>query len=296
MSDRAKGTAASLGAAFFAASFYIPFKAASVDNPRAAVVVSMLLCAAVLNSATWMARGSGGRWMRPVALVAVVGLAVFTILGNIGLAAALAIQEPAVTATVVHTQLFFVAVLEWIALRHRITWRFAVGAIIAIGGFAAMQLEGAGLDSANTIGVLWALLAAGSFGVMHVITRAVIARIDPVSVNALRLWLAVAVLLCVPGTAGEVTELGLEAWAFAVAAAVLGPFLSRLLLMLSVRFISASETSLINMINPLFAFVLGFAAFGTIPTGREIIGGLIILGGVMLPIWSTATARSREAP
>jgi drug/metabolite transporter (DMT)-like permease len=294
MSDRGKGAIAAVVAALLAAGFYIPFKAAGAANSRLVIVLAMLLCAAGLNSVTALVRGARGRAFRPVALVTAAVLGVFTVLGNFGVASALAIQEPAVTATVIHTQLLFVAVLELVFLGNPITRRFAIGAVIALAGFAVMQLAGGGVGSASTIGVLWALLASISFAVMHVFTRAVIERIDPVAVNAFRLWIAVAALLCIPGNAAGLVELDSSAWWLCFAAAFLGPFLSRLAIMASVRFIAASDATLLTMVNSLFAFVLGYAAFRTLPAGYEIAGGLIIIAGVLVPMWPTA--RSRAAP
>ena len=296
MSDRGKGALAAVVAALLAAGFFIPFKAAGADNPRFVVVLAMLAVAAVLNTVVGLIRGGQGRALRPVALVTALVLGVFTVLGNFGVASALQVQEPAVTATVVHTQLLFVAVLEFVFLSHPITRRFAVGALVSIGGFAIMQLGSDGVADASTAGVLWALLASASFAIMHVVTRAVIQRIDPVSVNAFRLWIAVIALLCIPGNASGLFELDGTGWALAGAAAFLGPFLSRLCIMAAVKYIPASEASLLTMVNPLFAFALGFAAFQTLPTGTEIIGGVIILAGVLVPTWPTATARSRAAP
>lgn len=292
LSDRGKGALAAVGATSLAAGFFIPFKAAGADHPRAVVVLAMLLCAAMLNSVTGLVRGASGRAFRRISLVTAVVLGVFTVLGNFGVASALSVQEPAVTATVIQTQLFFVAGLELVFLGNPISGRFALGALVAIGGFAMMQLGGGGLGSASFAGVLWALLASGSFAIMHVFTRAVIQRIDPVAVNAFRLWIAVAALLCIPGNAAGLAGLDSGGWLLAAGAAFLGPFLSRLCLMAAVRYISASETSLVTMVGPLFAFVFGFAAFRTIPSGHEIFGGLIILAGVLVPMWARAR-RSR---
>ena len=55
--------------------------------------------------------------------------------------------------------------------------------------------------------------------------------------------------------------------------------------MASVKFIAASEASLLTMSTPLFAFVLGYLVFGTTPLGHEIVGGLIIMAGVLVPLW-----------
>jgi drug/metabolite transporter (DMT)-like permease len=285
MSSRGKGVGAALLAALFGAAYYIPFKALGAEVSRPAAVLALVLCAAVLNSAT--AIGRRGRPSRAVSvrltLVAAVILGILSVAGNLGVALALAVQEPAVTSVIVHTQILFVVAAEWWLLDHRITVRFAIGAALTVAGFVVMQLGGSA-EGASVAGVLWALLAAFSFAMMHVYTRAVIDRISAVAVNALRLWLAAAAMLAFPGVVGELLGLGWWGWGLAAAAAFAGPFLSRLFLMASVRFIPASQVSLLGMTNPLFAFVLGFAAFAALPTGYETVGGAIILIGVVLPL------------
>ena len=285
-------------AALLAAAFLIPYKAAGTLGSRSAIVAAMLLCAAVLNTMTGVAKRGGKPIASRVSLLTIAGLGVLTVTGNIGMAAALSYQEPAVTAVLLQVQIFLVAGIEWAVLRERITGRFAVGAAIALGGFALMQLGSGGM-SAHAIGVAWAMVAALSFACMHVLTRAVIHRIDAVWVNAFRLWLASAVLLSWPGTASAAAALSLEAWLLCAAAALLGPMLSRLCLMWSVRYIPASRATLVAMAGPLFALALGLAAFGVIPTARELGGGALILVGVAIPLvamTSRAAARSGTGP
>jgi drug/metabolite transporter (DMT)-like permease len=145
----------------------------------------------------------------------------------------------------------------------------------------------------DEIGVLWALGAALGFGLMHVVTRRVIARIQPVLVNALRLWLSVAILVLLPGRAGEMAGLPRDAWLLAGTAALFGPFLARIAIMSSVRHIQASHASLITLLTPVFAFPLELIVLGTRPGRLEVIGGAIILAGIAIPAMEMAR-RSRE--
>jgi drug/metabolite transporter (DMT)-like permease len=125
---------------------------------------------------------------------------------------------------------------------------------------------------------------------MHVTTRKVIRRIDPVFVNALRLWLAVGLMVMLPGRLAGALALDLHTWALVAAAAFLGPFLSRLCLMYAVRHISASRSSLVTLAAPVFAFVLGFLVLGIAPTVRELLGGALITAGIALPLLERVAA------
>lgn len=283
MTDIRKGTLLACAASLLAAGFYIPQKAATGHGAVDVVVITMLLVAAVLNTVTALGQREALRLDR-ITLTAAAVLGGLTVVGNIGMTRALTMNSAGITAVLVQTQILFVAVASWLFLGERITARFAVGAAIALGGFVTMRMASADAGSASTAGMLWALLASVSFGTMHVVTRKVIARIDPVTVNALRLWVAVALLSCLPGRVEGVLEFGRTGWLYVIAAAALGPYLARINIMYAVKYIPASHSILITLITPIFAFVFGFAFFGAVPTVTEAIGAAIILAGIALPV------------
>lgn len=300
------GALLSLMAALSAAAFLIPYKqAAGTGAPRDVVVMVMLLAAAMLNTVLFLGKrlragrahaAAPRRSVRLTMIVALV-LAGFTALGNRAVAEALVHLGPGLTSVVQQTQVLFVAAASTLLLGERITPRFAAGAVIALAGFAVMRLPGQAGSALELGGMLWAVVSALSFGAMHVVTRKVIQRIDPVPVNALRLWLAVAVLACWPGRLASLGGLDTRTWALAAAAAFLGPFLGRICLMYAVRHISASHSTLLNLTSPVFAFGLGFLAFGTAPTGLELAGGALILTGIALPVLElAATTPALPAP
>ena len=283
-SDNVRGALAALASAVLAAGFLIPFKAAASRAAVVPVVIAMLVCAGVFNTVTALVqqRVQRTRVFRTPNVLAAVVLAVCTVVGNIGIISALSVQQPAITSVLLQTQILIVAATAWLFLGEAITARFAVGAAIAVAGFVVMNL-GTELR-ASTMGVMCALLAAFSFATMQVYTRSVIHRIDAVAVNAMRLWLSVVALMVVPGEAQNLIALDGTVWVLAATGAFLGPYLSRLCLMYTVKFIPASRGTLITMINPVFAFALGFLFFGAIPGTLDTVGGAMILVGIAIPV------------
>jgi len=273
-----------LSAAALGAAFLVPYKAAGELAPQPLIVLAMLACAAVLNSATALGQLRGTMRVDRVNVGVACALAGCTVVGNISVLRALATLEPAVASVVTHTQVFFVVVFAWIWLAETPSPRFALGAALALGGFGVMRLTGVGSATVTTDGVMWALLAATMWAAMQVITRRYAVRMQIVFVNAFRLWLAVGVLLVLPGTGAAVFDIGGRAWLYAAAAAFVGPFLARVCLMYAVRHITASHSTLVGLVGPVFAFGFGFAAFGTMPAPLEICGGILIVAGVAIPI------------
>ena len=71
-------------------------------------------------------------------------------------------------------------------------------------------------------------------------------------------------------------------WALAVWMIVLGTTIPFLLVVTSLKHIRASQASVIGMTEPLFATVIAWFALGEVMTIVQIIGAVIVLGGVLL--------------
>jgi drug/metabolite transporter (DMT)-like permease len=281
--NRRRGAVLAITAAIFAAGFLIAFQAASRGGPRGAVVLAMLLGAALFNGGTALVRPrTGGRPGR-VWLITVVALAAMTIAGNLGVAGALARLDAGLTSTILQTQVFVVGLGARLFLAETLTVRFLVGASIAVAGFAVLGLPDANAAAIDMTGVASALVAVASFAGMLVFTRGVIKSIDPVSVNAVRLVIAVMVLAALPGQIPALLALPADVWLQATIAAACGPFASRLCLMYALRDLGASDVKLISLLSPIFAFALAFAVYRAVPLPRELAGGALILLGVLLP-------------
>lgn len=289
MSPTRKGALLSVGSALCAALFLIPFKQANELVARDVVVMTTMLVAAVLNTTIVVARGTRGLRFDAVSLRTALVLGLLTISGNIGAALALIYVGAGVTSIVQQTQILFVAVGGYVLLGEYISRRFAFGAAIVLAGIVLIQLSShgiqGGVDSAmNTFGILGAVLSAVSFAAMHIMTRKVINRIQPVTVNAVRLWISVAILLSLPGNTDAMRHLDGQIWLLCAVAAFVGPFLARIGLMFAVKYISASHVTLITLVTPVFAFTLDFAILGTRPTLWHLLGCAIVMFGVGIPI------------
>jgi len=292
--DPRRGGALALGAASFAAVFLLAFQAASRAAPREAVVLAMLGSAALFNGglALSMPRAKN-ETSRRTTWITVGAFTVLTIGGNIGVAGALSHLGPGLTGTILQTQIFLVALGGWLFLKEKISLWFLLGAGLAFGGFVVLGLRGWGEEPIDATGVAFAMLASTSFGAMLLVTRSVITRIEPVSVNVARLSASALVLALLPGHFGAVLELPGEVWLMVVLAAACGPFASRLCLMFASKHIGASRLKMITLVSPVMAFGLEWLVLGSAPSGRELVGGGLILCGVVLPVLSSV--RSRRA-
>lgn len=293
---RGLGTALVMVSAFFGALFLIPFKAAGARAPQEAVVLGVLIGAAVLSTPIALVRSRGRLRCGRADLLAGVVLACCAVLGNIGVGGSLARLEPAVTSTILQVQIILIALAEVFFLKLRLTGALSVGIALALVGIVVVQAPWAAERAGDPVGLAWAFLAAVSFATMLLYTRMVVTRIDVITVNMLRLWLGSVMLACWPGAVAGVLAFDAWQWVLCVAAGACGLTISRLLLMWAVRHISASEAKLTGLVGPVFALVLGVLVFGSWPGPRECLGGLIILGGVALPLAAQRLRRSGGIP
>jgi drug/metabolite transporter (DMT)-like permease len=297
-----KGALLSLASALGAAIFFIPFKVAGTLVARDIVVLATLLVAALLNTLTSLRNLKPAAVFDRLSIVTAITFGVLTAIGNFGTSQALQYLGAGVTSVLQQTQILVVAAGSWVFLNERISARFAVGTAVVLGGLVVMRAPSGATAAINLSGVSWALAAAACFGSMHVITRRVIQRIQPVPVNAMRLWVAVALLLLLPGNAAELVAMDLYPWLLCALAGFVGPFLSRICTMYAVRHISASHSVLITLVGPVFAFIFDYAFLGRAPTTLELVGGAVVLAGVGIPLLELAgqrglwPGRSRHSP
>lgn len=274
----------------------IPWKIANEVGDPAISVLLLLAVAASANTGlvlgqrlvTGSLRFRLGRTEVGVAVV----LATVTLLGN--LASGWAIQDltPALHNVLLRTDVLIVALLGWVLLAEQVERRFWIGTAVAGLGLVMLQgpIEDGGFLALARSGTGMAIGAAVCFSAMAIITRRYIHDIDPVAVNALRLWLSVA--LWFPfNPVPDFTAIPGEQILYSTLAAIFGPFLGRLMLMISARHVEARITTLATLTTPVMTLVLAFVLLADWPAPNELVGGAIMIAGIAIPL-----LRARRGP
>jgi drug/metabolite transporter (DMT)-like permease len=285
MSDDRKGLLLSLLGCLASAFYLTSYKvAAGLGDTKDAVFV-MMVSAAVLNSLTSTLQSRGQAPFpsdRKSILISVV-LAGLTLAGNQYAVDAVARISAPLTSVVQQTQVLFVALMGRVFLGDTVGPRFWVGAAVAVLGASVLHVGPTNQGSVDAAGMAMAVGSAACFSAMNVLTRKYIHQIRPVAVNALRLWMSVALWLAlerrVPSSAGTTSFL-----VAAALAGVFGPFLSRTAIMYSLKYLPPTRTTLIGLITPAITLVPAFLAFGTVPSGRELLGGTLMIAGIAIPL------------
>ncbi len=289
--EQRRGFFWALAATLGIASFVIPWKVAAGLGETTTNTLVLLASAAVFNSLLTAHQQRSFPRFRRFDFGVATGLATLTLLGNLASANAIAIISPAMLTVTQRSEVILVALIAWPVIGERIERRFWIGAVIAVVGLVILQDPFAS-GEIRASGMAWALASAVWFSSMAVVTRKFIHRIDPVSVNALRLWLSVALWFVWHGAPDALYEISAEQAFYASLAAFFGPFLGRLCLMTSARYVEARYTTLATLAAPPLTLLFGFVILSDLPTGQEILGGTIMLLGIALPVWGWTSSKS----
>ncbi len=279
-----------LAATLGVASFVIPWKIAAGLGESTTNTLILLAAAAIFNTLLTAARQRSLPRFTRIDLAIATLLAILTLFGNLASATAISTLKPAMLTVMQRSEVIIVALLAWPIIGERVDRRFWFGAAIAAVGLLILNDPFAS-GAVRASGMAWALASAFWFGSMAVVTRKFIHRIDPVSVNALRLWLAVGLWFVWHGTPDALFEITIPQASYASLAAFCGPFLGRLCMMTSARYVEARYTTLATLAAPPLTLLLGFVILSDLPSTQEIFGGAVMIAGIALPVWGWTRAR-----
>lgn len=285
MTNERRGNLWAAASAISSGAFAIPFKVAGGHGLSPLTLAFGLVLGGALFNSMALLSGAGTRRRFDAYFWRVcLQMSVFTALGNGFSSQAVQLLDPAVYQTLIQTQVLFAGLLGWLFLKERVTRTFLLGVVLAVLGIAVMRLPEAHGHALPLLGLLSVGGAAASFTMVHVLTRKHAHNISPLQVNALRLWFAAAVLGAFPDVVGQATSAPPAFWGVIFGAAFLGPFLGRVCVMYSARYIPVAQGILISIASPVVTLMLGWLVLGTTPTGLQLAGGATLLCGVLLPL------------
>lgn len=195
---------------------------------------------------------------------------------------AIKIAQPGTVSFLSRMELVTTLVLASLFLKERLRWPEFVGlAIVAVGIF--VMRYGASMELSRAI--ILVSIEAILIGVAEVLIKSKINWINHRSFIFYRGLFMVGIFYIV-GSLGNVggglmVPDKLETWLVLVVAGIFLPYLGRLGYLKAMKDINISRAAIIVQSQPFFATIAALTILGTFPTFREIMGGLIIVGGVV---------------
>jgi drug/metabolite transporter (DMT)-like permease len=180
-----------------------------------------------------------------------------------------------VNATTPMFAALFMALLGYEA----ITSRKAVALVIGLVGVAVLQ--GASFDglTAQSLGILAVALASAFYGLSAPWSKKKLVGIPPLTTATCQLLIssvAMSIIVLVFGDFGEFADVSTNTWAALIALAVLSTSIAYLLFFGIIARAGPSFVSLVTMIIPVSAILLGYLVIGEKLTAQDIAGAAII--------------------
>lgn len=176
-----------------------------------------------------------------------------------------------------------VAVGAWLLLGERITRMFVIGLIVAIGGMSLLVGASFEIDPSHVVGDVYGMITAFFFGSYVLSVRSVRSRVAAATLMFRSGLITAAALLVItlvmgngllPGSlTGWLTLLGLALFSHAAGQGFLAYALGH---------VPAALSSLVILIEPLAAAILGWLVLSEVITPLQAIGGVVILVGIFV--------------
>ena len=161
-------------------------------------------------------------------------------------------------------------------------------ALLTLAG-AALVVPSFALANNVTQGVLWGLLAAGSFAVLALFNRHYVQRYPSLLVSFWQQGAAALVLL--PSLFLYAEPVGVIDLLLLALLGVVFTALAHTLFIGGLRGVKAQTASLIASLEPVYGIIFAALLLGEVPSPRTLLGGAIILGVVLYSSLSNAEAQ-----
>lgn len=261
-------------------------------SPGAAVTARVTLAALFLaGPAIWALRGRWGLVYRNIGLVLGYGLVAvaacqvfyFSALAKLDVGVALLLEY-----------LGIIMVVGWLWLRHghRPRALTIAGAALSILGLVfVLNLVGSGVRL-DMVGVLWGLAAAVGLAAHFILSGRPADGLPPLAlaacglaVGAVALWiLGLVHLLPLHFVWVDVTlgSASVPWWLPILGVALISGAFAYVAAIGAVRVLGSKLASFVGLAEVLFAIIFAWLLLGQIPSAAQILGGLLIVGGVVL--------------
>lgn len=177
----------------------------------------------------------------------------------------------------------FVAVVSYFLWRERLNKLAISGIVVALIGVVFINYGGFTFGSRALLGDLLALVAGFSMGAYLIIGGQLRARIDILSYLTL-IYSGAAVVLLIATIISGHSFFGYSpnTYVMLILLALIPQLLGHSCLNLAVRLVPVTLVSVAILGEPVGAIILGCFILGEMPTVNEIVGGLLILGGIFI--------------
>lgn len=200
-------------------------------------------------------------------------------------------MDPSLAAFLNRAEIPVAIALGMVFLRERFSRWEAVGAIISIAGVVIMKLT---LRVEYTTGFWYVLLGSLFFGITEFISKIGVKHVTPSILMYLRNMFMAAMFWMV-FAAGSYSFEGLErVWPGVLVLGLVGPILARIFYLYALKRMELVKVAVIGQSQPVWVVLIALLVLGTLPTFREVVGGLLIVGGCLIMIMTRPAEPAKD--
>ncbi|MFD1852123.1 DMT family transporter [Oceanobacillus bengalensis] len=188
------------------------------------------------------------------------------------------------SALILATAPILTGFLAAIFLKEKLSLPTLLGSIVAIIGIYFVVAKG-NLSSLHIdTGLIWIVITMVTFAIMIIITRVISQRIDPLTITLYSNIVGFIISIPFAFLLDNPIRISTEAsdWAFLIVTAVVVHGIANLIWNNNIRHVAASKASILSNLEPFVAMIMGVILLSKAITVFEIVGSIIIVGGVML--------------
>lgn len=181
----------------------------------------------------------------------------------------------------------FITLIEALFLREKVGWAEWLRLLLVSVGLILITPSFHWADQ-GTEGLLWGVFSGAAFGVLAVINRQKLSRVNAFHVAGIQNGLVFLLLL--PWVLPTLKTVRLDDWLLIAALGVVCTGLAHWLFVSSLRQLPARTAGLVVASEPLYAILFAWILFSQVPTGRMMIGAVVM----MTAIFSASLAVHRQ--
>ena len=201
----------------------------------------------------------------------------------------------AAATVLVNTEVFFVAIGSFFIEGERISILQGAGMSAAFFGSVLIAGTDAGSSSSMLAGDVFALLGALFSSAYTLVGRRCRKHLSTTAYTGI-VYLFAMFTLAVSMKAGNIPFTGFAPYnlLLALGLAVICTLLGHSIFSWCLKYESAAYVSLVKLLEPVFATIMGFIFFGELPAAATVLGGMVVIGGIVLYISGTNTKSQGE--
>lgn len=219
---------------------------------------------------------------RDLRLIVLAAVALF--LNQLCFVYALKLSEASTVALLLGATPVFIGLITLVLRLEALSNAFWLGSVTTLGGVALIAAASGGDISAGLGGDLLAIGLAFTWSCYTVAIAPLMRRYSPFRISALVLaagWVPLA-LVSIPQIAHQHFDFGWKVW-LSFGYAVVGPlFLTNILWFTAIDRVGPSRASLFGNLQPFFAVFFALVLLSETLHPLEIVGGVLIFGGIVL--------------